>query len=202
MMRKKVAVSGGVFAGITAVATVLGLVSDSISLFSKDKKDDTISTVYIAENNLPITEITTEQGTIGQEEEFIVISTEATTEEVTMEETTMPVNPESFYLHNIDPVQSDNFENVSDATDTIGNLYAGNVQTIHSTSSVSGYAIYYAGGKYSSLKGTIAANTNYFGDNQIAIVTILADDEEVYSTGEFNRVSVPMEIDIDITNAQ
>ena len=31
---------------------------------------------------------------------------------------------------------------------------------------------------------------------------VLVDDEEVYNTGDFTRVSTPMEVDIDITGAQ
>lgn len=32
-LKKKVAIGGGIFAGITTVATILGLISDSISLY-------------------------------------------------------------------------------------------------------------------------------------------------------------------------
>ncbi|MDE5738045.1 MAG: NPCBM/NEW2 domain-containing protein, partial [Oscillospiraceae bacterium] len=173
-LKKKVAIGGGIFAGITTVATILGLISDSISLFSKDKKNDTVSAVYVAE----------------QEEESIIISTE---------EVAIPVNPENFYLHNIDPIQTGGyFKNSNSEKDTVGNLYSGNLQNINKA----GYAIYYIAGKYSSLKGTIAANNKHFSNDETATITILVDDEEVYKTEKFGRVSAPMDIDIDISGGE
>lgn len=205
---KKGFIIGGVVAGFTAVATVFGFVTD----LSDWKKDDTTEVAQITEATTTVTELTTEQTTetiVTTNEEIKSTETEppvttteqttTTTEEVTTEETTTLKNPENFYLRNIDSVESSELHNSDSETDTIGNIYTGNVQYM----TYNGYAIYYIGGKYSKLSGLIAANTNNFqGNGDYSIITILADDIEVYSTGEFSRVSTPMEFEIDITGVQ
>ena len=206
---KKGFIIGGVVAGFTAVATVLGFVTD----LSDWRKKDTTEVAQITEATINTTEPTTEQTeetttTISEEvteppatttEQVITTTEEVTTKEVTTEETTIPKNPEDFYLHNIKSVESHYFYNSNSETDTIGNIYTGNVQYMKHN----GYAIYYIGGKYSKLSGLIAANNNDFdSDGAYSIITILADDIEVYSTGEFTRVSTPMEFEIDITGVQ
>lgn len=205
---KKGFLIGGLVAGFTAFATVFGFVTD---LFDW-KKDDTTEVVQTTEETTMITELTTEQieeVTITTIEEITepteteppITNTEqttTTTEEVTTEENTMPVNPESLYLCNITPTESSCIYNSDSETDTIGNQYVGNVQYIQKN----GYVIYYVGGKYTKLTGIIAADTSCFDNRNVSTITILVDDTAVYSTGEFSRVSTPMEVDIDITGAQ
>lgn len=192
---------GGVIAGFTAIATVFGFITD----ISDWSKKDTTEVAQITETTTNITELTTEQTkenivTTSKEvtEPPATTTEEVTTEKVTTEATTIPKNPEDFYLHNIEPTESSDIHNSDSETDTIGNQYTGNVQYVVSN----GYAIYYVGGKYTKLKGIIAAAANDFHNDNISTITILVDDEEVYNTGEFSRVSTPMEVDIDITGAQ
>lgn len=205
--RKKGVVIGGIIAGFTAIATVFGFITDVSDWRKKDDTDIT-EVVQITEDTTTVTESTleeeTKKDTVTTTEEVTeppITTTEqttTTTEEVTTEETTIPKNPEDFYLHNIEPTQSDGFYNSDSETDTIGNQYTGNVQYVKSN----GYAIYYVGGKYTKLKGIIAADANDFDNDNISTITILVDDTAVYNTGEFSRVSTPMEVDIDITGAQ
>lgn len=192
---------GGVIAGFTAVATVFGFITD----ISDWSKKDTTEVAQITETTTNITELTTEQTkenivTTSKEvtEPPATTTEEVTTEKVTTEATTIPKNPEDFYLHNIKSVESDGFYNSDSETDTIGNRYTGNVQCIK----CNGYVIYYVGGKYSRLKGTIAPCDDEFMNGNTSTISILVDDEEVYNTGDFTRVSTPMEVDIDITGAQ
>lgn len=192
---------GGVIAGFTAVATVFGFITD----ISDWRKKDTTEVAQITETTTNITELTTEQTkenivTTSKEvtEPPATTTEEVTTEKVTTEATTTPKNPEDFYLHNIKSVESDNFYNSDSETDTIGNRYTGNVQYIEGN----GYVIYYVGGKYSRLKGIIAPCDDDFSKSNTSTISILVDDEEVYNTGDFTRVSTPMEVDIDITGAQ
>lgn len=193
--KKKLPIIGGVFLVFSVIGGILGFVSDGMSvteLFKKDKTDKTnqdIVQVQIVDNQT--TQITTTQ----EVEEIIEIEPPITTTE---EITTTPKNPEDFYLHNIEPTQSENFYSDDSKTDTIGNLYTGNVQCVYGN----GYAIYYAGGQYTHLSGTIAASDYHFSNDNISTISILVDDEEMYNTGNFSRVSTPMNVDIDITNAQ
>ena len=190
---------GGVIAGFTAVATVFGFITD----ISDWSKKDTTEVAQITETTTNITELTTEQTkenivTTSKEvtEPPATTTEEVTTEKVTTEATTIPKNPEDFYLHNIKSVESSEFYNSDSETDTIGNRYTGNVQYIE----CDGYVIYYVGGKYSRLKGTIAPCDDE--NSNTSTISILVDDEEVYNTGDFTRVSTPIELDIDITGAQ
>ena len=183
---KKIGLGVSLVAILGAIATAVGFYSDIESIFSK------------SDNNTKEVIVTS---VVTQKETQTPAVEEADTElaEDTEEVTTTPRNPEELYLHNIEPTQSENFYNSDSETDTIGNQYTGNVQWIEDN----GYAIYYVGGKYSKLQGIIAtASSSQFGDNQEATITILLDDEEVYSTGEFSRVSTPMQVDIDVSGVQ
>lgn len=182
---KKIGLGVSLVAIFGAIATAIGFYSDIESIFSK------------SDNNTKEVIVTS---VVTQKETQTPAVEEADTElaEDTEEVTTTPRNPEELYLHNIEPTQSENFYNSDSETDTIGNQYTGNVQCIEDN----GYAIYYVGGKYSKLQGIIAANSNRFSSDQTATITILLDDEEVYSTGEFSRVSTPMQVDIDVSGVQ
>ena len=182
---KKIGLGVSLVAILGAIATAVGFYSDIESIFSK------------SDNNTKEVIVTS---VVTQKETQTPAVEEADTElaEDTEEVTTTPRNPEELYLHNIEPTQSEYFHNSDSETDTIGNQYTGNVQWIEEN----GYAIYYVGGKYSKLQGIIAANNNGFSSDQTATITILLDDEEVYSTGEFSRVSTPMQVDIDVSGVQ
>ena len=182
---KKIGLGVSLVAILGAVATAVGFYSDIESIFSKSDNNT---------KEVIVTSVVTQKETQAPAVE------EADTElaEDTEEVTTTPRNPEELYLHNIEPTQSEYFHNSDSETDTIGNQYTGNVQWIEDN----GYAIYYVGGKYSKLQGIIAANNNGFLSDQTATITILLDDEEVYSTGEFSRVSTPMQVDIDVSGVQ
>ena len=182
---KKIGLGVSLVAILGAVATAVGFYSDIESIFSKSDNNT---------KEVIVTSVVTQKETQAPAVE------EADTElaEDTEEVTTTPRNPEELYLHNIEPTQSEYFHNSDSETDTIGNQYTGNVQWIEDN----GYAIYYVGGKYSKLQGIIAANNNGFSSDQTATITILLDDEEVYSTGEFSRVSTPMQVDIDVSGVQ
>lgn len=202
--RKKGFLIGGIVAGFSLVATLVGFAADLIDL-GGSRKD--------AENSSPSSSvvITTEAKKEPEVKAEIVETTtekvETTTEEIvteppettTEEPQTTPKNPEDFYLYNISPTQNENFHVSYDdsETDTVGNHYTGHVQIIEGN----GYAIYYIGGQYTKLTGIIAANTNGFNNNNVSSIKILIDDKEVYNTGEFSRVSTPMNVDIDITGA-
>lgn len=182
---KKIGLGVSLVAILGAIATAVGFYSDIESIFSKSDNNT---------KEVIVTSVVTQKETQAPAVE------EADTElaEDTEEVTTTPRNPEELYLHNIEPTQSEYFHNSDSETDTIGNQYTGNVQWIE----YNGYAIYYVGGKYSKLQGIIAANNNGFLSDQTATITILLDDEEVYSTGEFSRVSTPMQVDIDVSGVQ
>ena len=200
--RKKGFLIGGIVAGFSLVATVVGFAADLIDL-GGSRKD--------AENSSPSSSVvvTTEAKKEPEVKAEIVETTtekvETTTEEIvteppettTEEPQTTPKNPEDFYLYNISPTQNENIRNSDSETDTVGNHYTGHVQLI----SYNGYAIYYIGGQYTKLTGIIAANTDDFSNDNVSSIKILVDDKEVYNTGEFSRVSTPMNVDIDITGA-
>ena len=200
--RKKGFLIGGIVAGFSLVATVVGFAADLIDL-GGSRKD--------AENSSPSSSVvvTTEAKKEPEVKAEIVETTtekvETTTEEIvteppettTEEPETTPKNPEDFYLSNISPTQDESLWDSDSETDTIGNHYTGHVQIIHNN----GYAIYYIGGQYTKLTGIIAANTNGFRNDNVSSIKILVDDKEVYNTGEFSRVSTPMNVDIDITGA-
>ena len=204
--RKKGFLIGGIVAGFSLVATVVGFATDLIDL-GGGRKD--------AENNSPSSSVvvTTEAKKEPEVKAEIVETTtekvETTTEEIvteppettTEEPETTPKNPEDFYLCNISPTQNENIGNSDSATDTIGNHYTGHVQWIERN----GYAIYYLGGQYTKLTGIIAAVSSDdwygFSNNNVSSIKILVDDKEVYNTGEFSRISTPMNVDIDITGA-
>lgn len=196
--RKTGLLIGGIGAGVVAISTVFGFVTDLLSwkdivnMFNK-KDEKVVQTTYVTtteDNSLPTLE----------EEEYFETTTEEVIEEIETEPiiTTIAKNPEDFYLHNINETESNHFYNSSNETDTIGNIYAGNVQCIYSN----GYAIYYLGGQYSKLTGIIAANDYNFNNDNVSTISILVDDVEMYNTGEFSRVSTPFNVDIDITGAQ
>lgn len=206
--RKKGFLIGGIVAGFSLVATVVGFAADLIDL-GGNRKD--------AENSSPSSSVvvTTEAKKEPEVKAEIVETTtekvETTTEEIvteppettTEEPETTPKNPEDFYLYNISPTQNEYLHTYDSATDTVGNHYTGHVQYITNN----GYAIYYLGGQYTKLTGTIAASAIDhgmwlgFNNDNVSSIKILVDDKEVYNTGEFSRVSTPMNVDIDITGA-
>lgn len=193
--RKRGFLIGGIIAGFSLVATIVGFATDLIDLRGNRNN---------AENNSPSSSVVVTTKAKKEPESKVEI-VETTTEEIvteppettTEEPETTPKNPEDFYLCNISPTQSEDLCYSDSETDTVGNHYTGHVQYIE----WNGYAIYYIGGQYTKLTGIIAANKNGFDNDNVSSIKILVDDKEVYNTGEFSRVSTPMNVDIDITGA-
>jgi serine/threonine protein kinase len=97
-------------------------------------------------------------------------------------------------------VDSSHYYSVEDAAimDTYGNTYSR-----AGTFSACGthYAIYYTARKYTSLKGTIAAPDSIGGDGVAVTVNIYADDNLIYTVPSITRTTTPIDIALDITDA-
>ncbi|MBQ8815950.1 MAG: zinc-ribbon domain-containing protein [Lachnospiraceae bacterium] len=87
--------------------------------------------------------------------------------------------------------------------DTIGNVYsAGNVYEFDDTWNA-GYAKYYLGGEYSTLKLTIAMkNTSQYNKTSRRITIYGDDDKVLYTTGNIGRTTAPFEITADVSDVQ
>ena len=97
-------------------------------------------------------------------------------------------------------VDSSHYYSVKDAaiTDTYGNTYvkAGTFRECGTH-----HAIYYTAGKYTSLKGTIAAPDSIGGGGVAITVNIYADNKLIYTIPSITRTTKPVDIDLDITGA-
>lgn len=109
------------------------------------------------------------------------------------------------YLCDVLYQNSDRYELLSEGEpvmDTIGNTYEpGNLFEISSSesgwSNYDGYADYYLGYKYNKLQGVIAVDNQSVEAN---CTLYIEGDGVVLETLEFNRLSVPTPIDIDISS--
>ena len=103
-------------------------------------------------------------------------------------------------ITNLKVVDSSYYYDVKDAaiTDTYGNTYvkAGTFRECGTH-----HAIYYTAGKYTALKGTIAAPDSIGGGGVAITVNIYADDKLIYTIPSITRTTKPVDIDLDITGA-
>lgn len=109
------------------------------------------------------------------------------------------------YLDSLNPIASAGFETpASDIQDTMGNQYIKHNLTIGDFSwatNDNGYAIYYLGGTYKTLSGTIAMQDQSQSE-KTGEVSILCDNHVIYTTGTIDRLSTPIIFSTNIENCQ
>ncbi|MDE6034551.1 MAG: NPCBM/NEW2 domain-containing protein [Ruminococcus sp.] len=175
---------GGGLAVLASIIAVAANLSEIAQFFKTDKPAKETSTPYIME--------TVEKTTEAEKAEEKVV------EEVPP---TVP-QPSVVYLNSLKVTESSCFsENESNAEDTIGNTYIGNVMKIGTGYSDDCYATYYLGGKYKTLSGIIAVDERTDNDYS-GQLSISADDNVIYTTDEMGRVSVPIEFSVNVENCQ
>ena len=91
-------------------------------------------------------------------------------------------------------------------TDTVGNTYSNHILTIGHPGVVdngTAYAIYYLGGNYNTLSGTIAINdTSRNEEKYTTELSILCDENIVYATGQTSRAFAPTEFSVSVEGCQ
>lgn len=185
--KKKAFSIGGVVAVIVGATAFLANVSEIIQLFKKDDKpsESSVAVVTNAEESFQNSAI---EQLDAAEADYVETSSQ----------------PSVIYLDSLKTTESFRFyENISNAEDTIGNKYAGHVCTIGDRNAVdnSAYAVYYLGGKYKTLSGTIAVDDVTYEESE-AEISVSCDESIVYSTEKMGRISVPVEFSVDVENCQ
>ncbi len=113
----------------------------------------------------------------------------------------MPVKLSEFTISDCDNYYE--ITGIGVVEDTIGNVYsAGNLYEFDD-SWYDGYAEYYLGGEYSTLKLTIAVKNTYQSYKTSRSISIYGDKEDVlYTTGNIGRTTAPIEVTVDVTGVQ
>lgn len=187
--RKKVVKGISITAILGVIATVVGILANvhELGWFEKEETPSTITQDYAQS---VVVDDNSEENVIVQEE--------------VVEEEVIPPMPEpsKVKLCDMKVVESEHYNStVSNAEDTIGNNYSGNVTGFSSNYSTNGYAIYYLGGKYKTLTGTIAVSDRSFED-ATSTLSISGDENLLYTTEELSRLYVPIEFSINIEGIQ
>ncbi len=127
-----------------------------------------------------------------------VIEVSAVEQEEPETETEPPTEPQpkSVYLDSLKVADSHGFyEDENTAESTVGDTYSGHVVTIGHVgvlcSDGDEYAMYYLGGKYKKLSGTIAVNDKSW-ENGNSEILISCDDNIIYQTGAVGRATAPI----------
>ena len=198
--KKKVLSIGGILTGLASIIAILANLSEIGQFFHKDEPKMETSTSIVE-----MVEKTTEQA----EEKIVeeVPETESPTEPPTDPPTTEPPTepqPAVTYLSDMKVSKSQYFyydeEETKNSMDTVGNTYKNNVLTIGEVSEYNdygyefddNYATYYLGGKYKKLNGTISVNDISLNKGS-GELSILLDDEVIYTTGKSDREFEPYE---------
>lgn len=193
--KKTVTISAITVLGV--VGTLIGIFNDIIDLSGKkSEKDNTVERVV---ETIIITEKVTEDAVYSEEideSKEIEDNYADVVEEVLVPDT--EAQPTAVYLDNLKVTESHGFyENENTAEDTVGNIYSAHTVTIGNVGVLDtggdAYAMYYLGGKYKTLTGTIAVNdrTREEGSGEILI---FCDDNVIYQTGAVGRATAPISL--------
>lgn len=202
--------------GIGAIITIIGFIitgSGWIMEFvanyyqakegiEKSKNSETVTSV------VETVEKTTKATKAEQED---VIEVDAVEQAEPETEPPTEQQPTAVYLDSLKVAESNNFyEDENNVMDTVGNTYTNHILTVGTINYVSfydsnndnyDYGTYYLGGKYKTLSGTIAVNDKSL-NNVDEEISILCDDEIVYTTGQVSRAFEPTEVSINVENCQ
>ena len=117
-----------------------------------------------------------------------------------------PTEPPVVYLDSSNISEQNYYEQANNLKDTIGNIY--NVHSFklgdpstYRYGETNGYATYYLGGNYKTLNGIIAVDDES-GQNQLAELIILCDDNQVYDTGSVGRAFAPVDLSVNVEGCQ
>lgn len=198
--KKKVFGIGGILTGVAAIIAVVANLAQIIDtgrgvISDKTEKSRNTATTAVVETVKKTTKTTKAE----QEDAIEISDVEQETEPPT------EAQPAVTYLDSLKVAESNHYnEDESNAIDTIGNTYTSHVLSIGIVGYYSDedtYAMYYLGGKYKTLSGTIAVNDKS-RDNGKGEVSILCDDNVVYTTGAVSRATAPVEFSVNIENCQ
>ncbi len=189
--RKKVVKGISITAVLGVIATVVGILANihDLGWFEKDEPDLPSSSVADMQEN-------------PDDYAQPVIADENSEEE------TIPPAPTYSYtrLCDLEPSDYSDYSYNTDRAikDTIGNSYSGNVTVFFNDDwfHKSDYVVYYLGGKYKTLTGTIAVNDESDGGSTYAIFDISGDDNILYTTGDITRLFAPTEFSINVEGVQ
>ncbi|MDE6538728.1 MAG: NPCBM/NEW2 domain-containing protein [Ruminococcus sp.] len=212
---------GGLVTVLVGGVAFLANVSEIVQLFKPEKTENSVAvietvkeeseeTIVEEENVAEVVEVSvvesaevTEEMIIEQEESAIVQEEIIVPETVPPTESPTESQPSVVYLDNLKIIESQGyFEDVGSAEDTISNKYVGHIITVGRPDWIeTDYMIYYLGGKYKTLSGTIAVD-NETDDGYGGELSISCDDDVIYSTGKMGRISVPTEFSISVEGCQ
>lgn len=200
--KKKAFGIGGIITVIGAIGWGMNFVADYYQAkegFEKSKNPvTTTSVVETVEKTTKATKVEQENVIEINAVEQAELETEPPTEPPT------EAQPAITYLNTLKVSESSGFyDDESEADDTIGNKYLGNVMTIGSGYDDECYAIYYLGGNYKTLSGIIAVHDYSASEEEYnGQLFISTDDNVIYTTEEMGRVSVPVEFSVNVENCQ
>lgn len=183
---------GGIVGAIAILANLSQIIDTASGLL--DKPEKSVTTTSIVE--------TVEKNTKPKE-------TKKAEEKVVEPETEPPTEPQpkAVYLDSLKVAESSYrffIENPGSNMDSIGNTYTGHILIASSDDGAVGndcYAIYYLGGKYKTLSGTIAIS-DLSDEQPICELLVSCDDNVIYTTGQVGRATAPMEISLNVENCQ
>lgn len=206
--KKKAFGIGGIITVIGAIGWGMNFVADYYQAkegFEKSKNPVTTTSV------VETVEKTT-KATKAEQEDVIEVNAVEQAELETEPPTEPPTEPQptAVYLDSLKVAESNNFyEDEKNITDTVGNTYINHILTVGEISysydyndSDYDYAMYYLGGKYKTLSGTIAVNDISLNKGDGGEISILCDDEIAYTTGQVSRAFAPTEVSINVENCQ
>ncbi|MDE5557517.1 MAG: NPCBM/NEW2 domain-containing protein [Ruminococcus sp.] len=192
---------GGVLSGLIGIIAVLANLSEILQFAGCNEKSEksvtTTSIVETIEKNTKAKETKQAEETIVEEENVA---------EVVEEIPETEPQQEVIYLNSLKVVEKSMYayyvENANHSVDTIGNTYLSHTITIGSENwRDDSYITYYLGGKYNTLSGTIAVNDDTY-DGETGALSILCDENIVYSTGVIDRMYIPTEFSVNVEGCQ
>ena len=150
----------------------------------------------------------TSEPPVSSEISSLPLTIEPQTELTTIYEETVPLTEAPTlgyeYLSNLKAVEEYGLiDGISSEEDSLGNQHIGNILLLgaYSFDSSNVYAIYYLGGQFKTLSGTIAVSDDS-SQEAYAQLCILADDTAIYSEAELGRKCVPFEFSVNVENCQ
>jgi len=192
--KRNIGLGSLIIGAIAILANISQIIDAWDKLFDKDTKTNTQTTIVAESPN----NSNQEKNEPPQTEKVTQPPTETPTEP-------QPTEPPVDYLNNLTLSDSKCFHNDEDiAEDTVGNTYTSRFLVIGESNDwfeSKPYGMYYLGGKYKTLSGTIAVGKNskngYIGD-----LTILCDDNSIYDTGQVGKAFAPTEISLNVEGCQ